>query len=63
MCAELAKLLVRELKAKQLGWGQLVSECRVNNKFSAANFTKVGFIQCEPEQPWEQNSVYWVKEI
>ena len=38
-----------------------VSECRVNNKHSTANFTKAGFIQCEPEQPRERDSVYWVK--
>ncbi len=58
------KLMVaRELKAKQLGWTHLVSECRVNNKYSTANFIKAGFIQCEPEQPWERDSVYWVKAI
>jgi len=44
-------------------WTHLVSECRVNNKYSTANFTKAGFIQREPEQPWERDSVYWVKAI
>jgi hypothetical protein len=53
----------RELKAKQLGWTHLISECRMTNKHSAANFMKAGYIQCEPEQPWEQDSVYWVKAI
>ena len=58
------KLIVaRELKAKRLGWTHLVSECRVNNKYSTANFIKAGFIQCEPEQPWERDAVYWVKAI
>jgi GNAT superfamily N-acetyltransferase len=56
-------MAAREAKAKQLGWTHLVSECRVNNKHSTANFTKAGFIQCEPEQPWERDSVYWVKAI
>jgi GNAT superfamily N-acetyltransferase len=56
-------MMARELKAKQLGWTHLVSECRVNNKHSSANFIKAGFIQCEPEQPWERDSVYWVKAI
>ena len=56
-------MAARESKAKQLGWTHLVSECRVNNKYSTANFTKAGFIQCEPEQPWERDSVYWVKAI
>ena len=56
-------MVARESKAKQLGWTHLVSECRVNNKYSTANFTKAGFIQCEPEQPWERDSVYWVKAI
>jgi GNAT superfamily N-acetyltransferase len=53
----------RESKAKQLGWTHLVSECRVNNKYSIANFAKAGFIRCKPEQPWERDSVYWVKAI
>jgi GNAT superfamily N-acetyltransferase len=56
-------MVARELKAKRLGWTHLVSECRVNNKYSTANFIKAGFIQCEPEQPWERDSVYWVKTI
>jgi GNAT superfamily N-acetyltransferase len=56
-------MVARESKAKQLGWTHLVSECRVNNKHSTANFTKAGYIQCEPEQPWERDSVYWVKAI
>jgi GNAT superfamily N-acetyltransferase len=49
-------MVARESKAKQLGWTHLVSECRVNNKYSTANFTKAGFIQREPEQPWERDS-------
>ena len=60
---QLRLMVARESKAKQLGWTHLVSECRVNNKHSTANFTKAGFVQCEPEQPWERDSVYWVKAI
>ena len=30
---------------------------------SMQNFIKAGYVQCEPEQPWEQDSVYWVKAI
>jgi GNAT superfamily N-acetyltransferase len=56
-------MCAREVKARQLGWTHLVSECRVENKFSAANFLKAGFELCEPEQPWEKNSVYWVKRL
>lgn len=45
-------LLARELKAKQLGWNMLVSECRADNKWSAANFLRAGFERIEPEQKW-----------
>lgn len=51
-------MMARELKAKQLGWTHLVGEGPVNNKHSSANFIKAGFNQCEPEQPWERDSVY-----
>jgi RimJ/RimL family protein N-acetyltransferase len=56
-------LAARELKAKQLGWTHLVSECLIDNLWSAANFRKAGYRQCEPEQPWAKNSIYWVKEL
>jgi GNAT superfamily N-acetyltransferase len=56
-------MAVRELKARQLGWTHIVSECRESNKYSAANFIKAGYSQCEPEQPWERDSVYWVKAL
>ena len=55
-------LMARELKAKQLGWTTLVSECRESNTFSADNFRRAGFERCEPEQKWgEPNSIFWVK--
>lgn len=54
-------LMARELKARQLGWTTLVSECRDDNLWSAANFRKAGFSRCEPEQSWAANSIFWVK--
>lgn len=53
----------RELKAKQLGWTHLVSDCRADNHYSAKNFRKAGFEQFEPEQPWERHSIYWIKKL
>jgi GNAT superfamily N-acetyltransferase len=60
---QLELMMARQLKAKQLGWTQLVGECPVNNRYSSANFVKAGFVQCEPEQPWERDSVYWGKTV
>lgn len=56
-------LKARELKAKQLGWTMLVSECSSNNLWSASNFTKAGFSRTEPEQPWAMNAIYFMKMI
>lgn len=56
-------LMARELKAKQLGWTMLVSECREDNFWSAANFRKAGYRQVEPEQPWARNSLFWAKNL
>lgn len=55
-------MMARELKARQLGWTHLVSECLEGNSFSAGNFRKAGFVQCDPEQKWgDPNSIYWIK--
>jgi GNAT superfamily N-acetyltransferase len=57
-------LLARELKAKQLGWTMLVSECGEMNRWSAANFLKCGFQRVDPEQPWTRtNDQYFAKMI
>lgn len=56
-------LAARELKAKQLGWTHLVSECREDNFWSSANFRKAGFELCEPEQIWAKDSIYWIKAL
>jgi RimJ/RimL family protein N-acetyltransferase len=56
-------LMARELRAKQLHWTTLVSECKNDNLWSASNFRKAGFVQCNPEQPWAKDSIYWVKTL
>ena len=57
-------LLARELKAKNLGWHTLVSECHESNFWSSCNFRKAGYSQAEPEQKWgAYNSIYFVKTI
>ena len=54
-------LMARELKAKQLGWTTLVSECREDNFWSSSNFRKAGYSQVNPEQEWAKDSIFWVK--
>jgi GNAT superfamily N-acetyltransferase len=49
---QLRLMYTREVKARRLGWRQLVSECGPGNARSAANFLKAGFEPCDPEQPW-----------
>ncbi len=56
-------MMARILKAKQLGWTQLVTECRKDNSYSAMNLRKAGFIQVDPEQPWARDSIYWEKAL
>ena len=57
-------LCARIVKAKQLGWRQLVSECRAANQHSANNFRRAGFDLCEPEQRWGAPlSLYWVRDL
>jgi GNAT superfamily N-acetyltransferase len=59
-------IAARELKAKQLGWTMLVSECDQLNLWSAANFRKAGFSVTNPEQRWgddPERSIYWVKSL
>lgn len=56
-------LAVRALKAQKLGWNCLVSECHVDNKWSAENFRRAGYTRCIPEQPWAVDSIFWTKRI
>jgi GNAT superfamily N-acetyltransferase len=53
----------RELKARQLGWTMLVSECRSDNERSANNFRRAGFDEFEPEQKWAQDSIFFKKTL
>ena len=53
----------RLLKAKQLGWTMLVSECRTDNERSANNFRRAGFDEFEPEQKWAQDSIFFKKTL
>lgn len=56
-------MIARELKAKQLGWKKLVSDCDESNTYSARNFRLSGFTQVFPEQPWAPRSMFWVKKL
>jgi GNAT superfamily N-acetyltransferase len=56
-------LTIREKKARQLGWTLMVSDCGNGNQGSIKNFDKAGYTVCEPEQPWEKESLYWYKEL
>ncbi len=56
-------MMARELKARQLGWTMLVSECHASNEHSANNFRRAGFERADPEQPWARDSVYWLKHL
>jgi GNAT superfamily N-acetyltransferase len=56
-------IAIREALARSLGWKQLCSDCHKTNLHAAASFRRAGYQLCEPEQPWEVNSLYWTKEI
>ncbi len=56
-------LHVRIWRARELGWTQLVSECRSDNKYSAYNFRRAGFERFEPEQPWAKDSIFFKKAL
>jgi GNAT superfamily N-acetyltransferase len=61
---QLRLLVTREIRARQLGWTHLISECSARNHHSSANFRRAGFEQCEPEQRWGvPDSIYWIKQI
>jgi GNAT superfamily N-acetyltransferase len=61
---QLRMMVAREVKARQIGWTHLVSECGAGNSWSASNFRRAGFDLTEPEQKWgEPGSVYWIKSL
>ncbi len=58
---QLRLMFVREVRARELGYHQIVSECS-EDSHSNLNFRRAGFEQVEPEQPWgKHGSVYWRK--
>lgn len=58
---QLRLMFVREVKARDLGYSQIVSECSADSH-SNPNFRRAGFETFEPEQPWgKPASVYWRK--
>ena len=57
-------MVARELKARQLGWSMLVSECAGDNTHSANNFMRAGYERFTPEQCWGvPGSIYWIKRL
>lgn len=56
-------MVARELKAKQLGWTMLVSDCHQDNHHSAENFKRAGYTEIWPDQPWYPLSRFWVKQL
>ncbi len=60
---QLRLMFVREVKARELGYTQIVSECAADSH-SNLNFRRAGFEQTEPEQPWgKPGSIYWAKTL
>lgn len=58
---QLRLMFVREVKARELGYHQIVSECS-EDSHSNPNFRRAGFEQVDPEQPWgKSGSIYWRK--
>ena len=61
---QLRLLFERIHKARELGWSMIVSECAAVNSYSASNFIRAGFVQCEPEQKWaRQDDLYFVRRV
>ncbi len=59
---QLRSIFLREMKAKKIGWKQLVSE--TTNIHSAGNFVKAGYSPVLPEQLWgPEGSLYFTKEL
>lgn len=56
-------IAIREAHARSLGYTHLVSDCHQTNASAARSFRRAGYQLCEPEQPWEKDSLYWIKEL
>ena len=60
---QLRLMFTREIRARQLGYTSIVSECAPDSH-SIPNFRRAGFEMCSPEQPWgKPGAVYWVKHL
>lgn len=60
---QLRLMFVREVKARELGYAQIVSEC-AGDSHSNPNFRRAGFEMFSPEQPWgKPGDVYWRKTL
>ena len=58
---QLRLMFVREVKARELGYTQIVSECSPDSH-SNHNFRRAGFEMVCPEQIWgKPGSIYWGK--
>lgn len=58
---QLRLMYLREAKARELGYHQIVSEC-AESSHSNPNFRRLGFEQIFPEQPWgKPGDIYWGK--
>lgn len=58
---QLRLMFVREVKARDLCYDQIVSECAADSH-SIPNFRRAGFEQIDPEQKWgAAGSVFWRK--
>jgi hypothetical protein len=58
---QLRLLFCREVKCRELGYSQIVSECS-EDSHSNLNFRRAGFERVFPEQPWgKPGAVYWSK--
>ena len=62
---QLRMLFTREVRARDLGYEQLISECS-EHSHSNLNFRRANWEQVAPEQPWQPNNpgtVYWSKTL
>jgi GNAT superfamily N-acetyltransferase len=54
----------REGRARSsTAWTHIVSECSVENIASGNNFISAGYRLCEPERPWEKDTIFWIKKL
>jgi RimJ/RimL family protein N-acetyltransferase len=55
---------LREVRARtSTDWTHLYSDCLTSNVASANNFIRAGFMLVEVERPWEQDALFWRKQL